>query len=136
VIGVCVKKLSRTHAIFYFFKTFIILFFCFITISCYRTSSNNNNTQVRKAKRHARQTRLKNLEGKKPGKNDDDPADVLAIETAENTMGYYKLRASQEYEVRVCAVGVCVCVCVGGGGLLVRGVVSHPIPSSHSHPPS
>jgi WD40 repeat protein len=53
----------------------------------------------RKERRHLRQAELAKLAEQKPGKHDDDPADIRAIATAEATMGDYKLKAADDYEV-------------------------------------
>ena len=49
--------------------------------------------------RQKRKNNLDDMESKKPGKDDDDPADLAAIAYAENNMGDYKLKMAADYEV-------------------------------------
>ena len=55
--------------------------------------------EIRKIMRNKRADNLAEMERKKPGKDDDDPADLAAIAYAENNMGDYKLKMADDYEV-------------------------------------
>ena len=53
----------------------------------------------RREMRKQRQLGLLNHNSKKPHENDDDPRDLLAIKIAERTIGDYKLKVAEDYEI-------------------------------------
>jgi hypothetical protein len=59
--------------------------------------------EIRKALRLKRKAALAAMAGRRPKPDEEDPADVLAVQEATRNMGDFKLKSSPDYEVRVCA---------------------------------
>lgn len=62
-------------------------------------SGTGSGPAHRREMRRQRKLRLKEHSKEKPNEDDDDPRDVDAINYAEKTIGDYKLKSSEDYEV-------------------------------------
>ena len=62
-------------------------------------STKNFSAEARRENRRKRKEKLSQHLAKKPSENDDDARDVAAIHIAEKTVGDYKLKVSDDYEI-------------------------------------
>lgn len=71
------------------------------TLNATATGKNDSASAalIRRMKRKERKEEISRHELQKPNENDDDVRDIQAIKHAEKTMGDYKLKCSDDYEV-------------------------------------